>query len=106
MTLINIVPYEWSRNGGDRRGIDAASGPRPTAAPGARDIYYLVFDRYGSNDSLDDLADAHNDLPAWLETRGFTVEPTAKANYGRTGMSLAAIPEHDLSRRRGRDHGS
>ena len=78
MTLINIVPYEMSRSTSAAAPSRASGRPRPTAAPGARDIYFLVFDRYGSNDSLDDLADAHNDLPAWLESRGFTVAPTAR----------------------------
>ncbi len=90
MTLINIVPYEVSRTTSAAVPTTTPDGLRPAAPPGARDIYFLVFDRYGSNGSLDDLAAAHNDLPAWLETRGFTVEPTAMANYGRTGMSLAA----------------
>ena len=90
MTLINIVPYEMSRTTCSGRTGDRGQGRGRRHRRGARDIYYLVFDRYGSNDSLDDLADAHNDLPAWLESKGFTVEPTAKANYGRTGMSLAA----------------
>ena len=91
ITLIGIVPYEFSRSTTAAAPASASSaGPRPSAAPGARDIYFLVFDRYGSVASLDDLADAHNDLPAWLESRGFTVANDARANYGRTTMSLAA----------------
>ncbi len=90
MTFVNIVPYEWSRSTSAAAPARDNGQPRPAAAPGARDIYFLVFDRYGSNDSLDALADAHNDLPTWLESRGFTVAPGATANYGRTGMSLAA----------------
>ena len=88
LTLFNIVPYEMSR--GTATAPDTTGVPRPTAAPGARDIYFLVFDRYGSNESLDDLAEAHNDLPAWLQTKGFTVANDAHANYARTTMSLAA----------------
>ncbi len=90
MTLINIVPHEMSRGTFAAAPTDAARGPRPSAAPGARDIYFLVFDRYGSNEALDDLADAHNDLPDWLDSKGFTVARDAHANYGRTTQSLAA----------------
>lgn len=90
LTLFNIVPYEMSRGTVTAAAPDTTGAPRPTATPGARDIYFLVFDRYGSTESLDDLAEAHNDLPAWLETKGFTVANAADANYGRTTMSLAA----------------
>jgi hypothetical protein len=90
LTLVNIVPYEVSRSTSAAVPSGATGGPRPTAAPGARDIYFLVFDRYGSAEALDDLADAHNDLPAWLESRGFSVAPDAHANYGRTTQSMAA----------------
>ena len=91
ITLLGIVPYEFSRS---TTAATPTSGsvdrPRASAAPGARDIYFLIFDRYGSVASLDDLADAHNDLPAWLEGKGFSVANDARANYGRTTMSIAA----------------
>ncbi len=90
MTLLNIVPYEWSRNTVTAARTRRVGSPRPTAAPGARDIYFLVFDRYGSNESLDDLADAHNTCRPGSRRKGFTVAEDAHANYGRTTMSLAA----------------
>jgi len=90
MTLLNILPYELSRPTAAATTSAAQAGPRPTAAPGARDIYFLVFDRYGSNEALDDLADAHNDMTSWLQGKGFTVAEHAHANYERTTMSLAA----------------
>jgi hypothetical protein len=85
LTLVQIVPYQLSHP-------TAAVGTitsRP-AGPGARDIWFLVFDRYGSERSLRAYADVDNDLPAWLAGQGFLVEPDAHANYGRTSLSLAA----------------
>jgi hypothetical protein len=91
ITLIGIVPYEFSRSTTAASPSPASdAGPRPSPGPGSRDIYFLVFDRYGSVASLDDLANAHNDLPTWLGSRGFTTADDARANYGRTTMSLAA----------------
>jgi hypothetical protein len=87
LTLIEIVPHQLSR------GVIAA-GPtttgRPAAAPGSRDIWFLVFDRYGSEPAMADAAGVDNDLPEWLEAQGFTVARDARANYGRTSLSLAA----------------
>lgn len=87
LTLVDIVPHQLSR------GTIAASPSgteRPAAAPGSRDIWFLVFDRYGNEDAMRDAAGVDNDLPTWLESQGFTVAHEARANYGRTAMSLAA----------------
>jgi hypothetical protein len=57
-----------------------------------RDIFYLVFDRYGSQGSLEAaFGITDNDLPQWLAERGFTVLPQARANYSRTSLSLASV---------------
>ena len=53
-------------------------------------MWYFIFDRYGSESSLQALAGIDNDLPDWLEAQGFEVARHAHANYGRTAMSLAA----------------
>jgi hypothetical protein len=88
LTFVDILPYQLSR------GTVAATSPvaqsRPAPAPGSRDIYFLIFDRYGNNEAMEDSAGVENDLPAWLDGRGFTVAPYARANYGRTALSLAA----------------
>jgi hypothetical protein len=60
------------------------------AARAGRDIYFLVWDRYGSESGRRGLGAGANDLPGWLESRGFIVARHAHANYGRTSMSLAA----------------
>ncbi|MBA3307887.1 MAG: hypothetical protein H0T04_04285, partial [Chloroflexi bacterium] len=91
MTLVTIVPYEAGRAG------RVAAAPAPTEAPVAeatelpeRDIYYLVFDRYGSDWSLEHRFGVDSDLPEWLASQGFQVVPGARANYRATDFSLAS----------------
>jgi hypothetical protein len=69
----------------------AAFLPTPTPTRDARrDIYFLVWDRYGSGSGLGKLGAGQNDLADWLESRSFYVAHNAHANYGRTVLSLAA----------------
>lgn len=84
LTLVQIVPFESSQP------AQASRTAPVTAAPGARDIYYLIFDRYGSNASFQAWVGVQSDLPAWLASQGFSVESGAHANYIRTELSLAA----------------
>ncbi|MFN8521449.1 MAG: hypothetical protein U0667_19170, partial [Chloroflexota bacterium] len=82
---IPIVPHE----------LRATTPPiplaeRPAPAAGSRDVWFLVFDRYGNNEALEDAAGIENDLPAWLAAQGFSVASEARANYGRTALSLSA----------------
>jgi hypothetical protein len=85
LTLVQILPSELSR-----RTVAATPQDAGPIHPGDRDIYFLVYDRYGSEHSIEALAGISNDLPAWLTARGFYVASNAHANYGRTAMSLAA----------------
>jgi hypothetical protein len=85
LTLVQIVPFEWSQSA---RAGDP--GPVTPAPPGARDIYYLVFDRYGSDQALQSWLGVQSDLSDWLATQGFSVAANAHANYIRTDLSLAA----------------
>lgn len=89
-TLVSIVPYEISRGARPvaavEAGLTGTGVPPPT-----RDVYYLVFDRYGSANSLATaFGITDNDLPGWLETRGFQVVADSHANYRATDFSLAA----------------
>lgn len=90
LVLIQVVPVEVSRS------VSAAEAParselaRPSPAPGSRDVWYFVFDRYGSETSLQALGGIDSDLPEWLTAQGFQVARNAHANYGRTAMSMAA----------------
>jgi hypothetical protein len=66
------------------------AGQAMSSTTAQRDIYFLVWDRYGSDPALEALGAGSNDLSGWLESRGFHVPRAAHANYGRTVMSLAA----------------
>jgi hypothetical protein len=104
-----ILPYEISRARREPVTLAAPVIAGTDAAPG-RDIYFLVFDRYGSADALDrrfDITD--NDLYGWLEERGFQVPANSHANYRATDFSLAATLNmqylDNLTREVGRDSG-
>ncbi|HUG47470.1 MAG TPA: hypothetical protein VMP67_03555 [Candidatus Limnocylindria bacterium] len=90
-TLATIVPYiagRPARANDDEVPPSGLSAQRTTA----RDIYYLVFDRYGSESSLAaEYGISDNDLYGWLAERGFEVAPAAHANYSRTALSLASV---------------
>ena len=89
-TLTSIVPYEASRAARSAAAVDTARAGSSGAAP-TRDVYYLVFDRYGSASSLDAaFGITDNDLYDWLEGRGFQVQRNSHANYRATDFSLAA----------------
>ncbi len=87
VTLVSIVPAEFARA---NRSAASATPIGGTAGPG-RDIWYLVFDRYGSARSLD-LLYGIDDRPFLdrLSARGFDVVTDSHANYVKTALSLAA----------------
>ena len=62
------------------------------AAPGPkRDIYYLIFDRYASADTLRGVYDFDNSsFLSELEDQGFYVAANSASNYQRTAHSLAS----------------
>jgi len=104
LTMLDIVPHQLSRG---TIAATPATTERPTPAAGARDVWFLVFDRYGNEQAMLDSAGVDNDLPEWLEGQGFTVARQGRANYGRTVMSLAATLNltylDDLAARMGPD---
>lgn len=56
-----------------------------------RDVYHLVFDRYGSAAAFDTAYGFDNGpFIDWLEDEGFVVVDDARANYVRTTLSLAS----------------
>lgn len=65
-------------------------GDRPAAQTGDPDIWVLILDRHGSARSLAAYGDITPRLPAALGQRGFAVAEDARANYGRTSLSLAS----------------
>ena len=96
ITLVTVVPAEASR-------ATRASGNQPvsddliaqaTRLP-ERDIYYLVFDRYGSDWSIEERFGIDNDIYPALRERGFQAIPGARANYRATDFSLASTLSMD-----------
>lgn len=108
LVAATIVPYELGR-----AGRIAVVAPAPVQAAGGvgrrPDIYFLVFDRYGSADALRRRFGIENDMGAWLEAQGFQVPETNHANYRATDFSLAATLNmrylDDLTEEIGRDSG-
>jgi hypothetical protein len=97
MTLSTILPYEAGRAA--RRPADVPpldETPIVGTRVPERDIFYLVFDRYGSDWSLNARYGIDSDLPEWLASQGFEVEPGARSNYRATDFSLASTLTMDF----------
>jgi hypothetical protein len=88
VTLVLIVPYEARAAGGRGPAATRELASTTTSAP-KRDVYWLVFDRYGSDRALASRYGYDNDLTEWLAEQGFTVLPDSHANYIRTVLSMA-----------------
>jgi hypothetical protein len=87
ITLVLIVPAQLGGGVGAGLAADDAALATTTSAP-RRDVYWFIFDRYGSDRSLELQYGVHNDLTPWLREHGFTV-PGSYANYVKTSLSLA-----------------
>lgn len=112
LTLITIVPALV----GSFSDTEASS---PTASPSAstgtgtataRDIYYIILDRYGSARSLDlQYGIKDNDMSGWLTDHGFDLEADSHANYVKTALSIASTLRmdflDDIVARMGKDSG-
>jgi hypothetical protein len=91
VSLAAILPSE-----ADRAGRGSAMPPDAVVAAGSgpmsrRDIYFLVFDRYGSADAIERrFGIRDNELYGWLRDQGFEVPSRPHANYRATDFSLAA----------------
>ena len=96
ISLVTIVPAELTRATRASQGEPASDDviAEATRRP-ERDIYFLVFDRYGSDWSIAERFGIENDLAADLEDAGFAVVPGARANYRATDFSLAAMLNMD-----------
>jgi Sulfatase len=55
------------------------------------DIYFLLFDEYGSSLSLKERYHFENDLDQFLQTKGFSIQTLSKSNYNFTPFSMASI---------------
>ncbi len=62
-----------------------------------RDIYFLIFDRYGSERSLKlRYGITDNDIYDWLEQHGFYVARNSHANYHSTSESVNSTLNMDF----------
>jgi hypothetical protein len=100
LSLLTILPAEASRavraSAGAPGSAAAANVGGDTGSLGAlatrtpdRDIYFLVFDRYGSEWSLEHSFGVESELTDALAARGFQVVPGARSNYHASDFSLA-----------------
>ncbi len=89
VSLVSIVPTEVEEVLGARP-VPTFNGGLPTVTTAQkRDVYWLVFDRYGSDRSLQLQYGVANPLTPWLRERGFEVLSDSHANYVGTAQSLA-----------------
>ncbi len=91
VTLVSIVPHLVTQ----ATAADASASPVPIVAGAAptgpkRDVWYLIFDRYGADDQLSAAYDIDDDLFEWLEEHGLYVARDSQANYVKTSLSLAS----------------
>ena len=116
MSAIPVVVHQvpvWAATrglGAETADLDDRVGPW-SAAGEPRDIYYLIFDRYGSQTAMEQRWDMDLDpFFADLAGRGFRVTPDSKANHLRTAQSLSSslnLQYHfDLAERYGPDTGN
>src|SRR5262245_18054718 len=80
IALATIIPTEIEEATTPRIVIAAGRTlPAETAAP-KRDVYWLIFDRYGSDRSFEVGYGVENDLTPWLQDEGFDVLADSHAN--------------------------
>jgi hypothetical protein len=91
VALVTIVPHEVQQLAIDTPAQNPLPKPSDPVAGDQRDIWFLVFDRYGSAESLRLNYGIEEQLTPWLAAQGFHVSPDAHANYVRTGLSLASV---------------
>jgi hypothetical protein len=88
VTLVLIVPHQLSAATSPPAPPDREPIATDTDAS-KRDVYFLVFDRYGSDRSLEIRYGVRSGLTSWLQDEGFAVLPDSHANYVRTVLSMA-----------------
>jgi hypothetical protein len=108
-SLVTILPYELSRAGRGSSGLVSEVQAAVSSTGRQRDIYFLIFDRYGSADAIQRRFGITSDLYDWLRGKGFHVPASSHANYRATDFSLAATLNmrflDDLTRDVGPDTG-
>ena len=88
VTLVLIIPFQVIAVM-NRAPIAQFQPTGTTTTAAKRDVYWFIFDRYGSERALQLQYGIDNDLPEWLDAHGFTVLEDSHANYIRTVLSIA-----------------
>ncbi|HEV8564148.1 MAG TPA: sulfatase-like hydrolase/transferase [Actinomycetota bacterium] len=113
LVLLNVIPIIANQFEETARatGRYVIPGVDPASVREKPDIYYVIFDRYASQETLTEqygFDDA--DALGFLEQRGFYVARDSLANYPKTTHSLASSLNmtflDDLARRMGADSGN
>jgi sulfatase-like protein len=92
VNLVSVAVFEvrTSRPVREAPAIDEVTLQRP-ASGRAPDIYYIVLDRYGGQQALQEVIGFDNsEFLGFLEDQGFVIAPDSRANYPRTNFSLAS----------------
>jgi len=90
LVMATIVPYETKRAGHEPV-AQVRAATSTVAGAGRPDIYFIVFDRYGSADAIQRrFGITGNDLYGWLADQGFQVPADSHASYRATDFSLAS----------------
>ena len=87
------MPYEanWASRAPLMRGASVAGSTSAAPIGPKRDIYFLIFDSYGSAEAIQRrFGMTDNDLYDWLRQHGFQVPAHAHTNYRATDFALAA----------------
>jgi hypothetical protein len=94
LVVFNLVPIVAYDAGEIPEAADAFASGEIARAPGEErppDIYYLIFDRYGRQDTLAETFGVDNGpFVRSLSDRGFFVATRSVANYPKTSHSLAS----------------
>ena len=93
----NIGEHQWRASQMPSHGHQLQPGDEAGAAAAALpagekpDIYYLIFDRYGSEETLANVFDFDNGpFVRFLEEKGFYVASDSHSNYLKTAPSVAS----------------
>jgi hypothetical protein len=92
LVVVNLFPIVTYDAGEVPQAVDAFPTEEPSPGEERRpDIYYLIFDRYGRQDTLAETFTFDNGpFLRGLSDRGFFVATRSVANYPKTSHSLAA----------------
>jgi hypothetical protein len=93
MNVVPIVAHALKDHPPPPRAAEGLQLPDPSTVDEAskRDIYYIIFDRYANEKTLERLFDFDNsETLDYLESLGFYVAHDTAANHQKTGHSLAS----------------